>query len=96
MAQQNYSTELGEMVEVFSGAENPLVQMMGWLCQELMEAEVSGRIGAEKHERGRAKRIPERVSTEAIRHAAGEHAAGSAEAAEGWICTVFRGALPAQ
>ena len=52
MAQQNYSTELGEMVEVFSGAENPLVQMMGWLCQELMEAEVSGRIGAEKHERG--------------------------------------------
>ena len=55
MAQKDYNTELAEMIELFSGAENPLLEMMGWLCRELMEVEVNQRTGAEKSSRGEGR-----------------------------------------
>lgn len=32
------------------GAQDPMLSMLDWLCSQMMEAEVSNKLGAEKHE----------------------------------------------
>ena len=38
------------MLFQFMGAQDPLLSMLEWLCSQMMEAEVSSKLGAEKHE----------------------------------------------
>ena len=51
MVKSNDSTNLAEMLQEISEAENPLLQMLGYMCQELMELEVSKKLNAGKSER---------------------------------------------
>lgn len=51
MAQRDCSTGLEEMLQAFQESENPLQEMMKWLCQKVMEVEISQQLKAEKSER---------------------------------------------
>lgn len=50
MAHQKDTTNLMDVLLQCMGAADPMLQMLEWLCDQLMEAEVSERIGAAKHE----------------------------------------------
>ncbi|NLA80048.1 MAG: IS256 family transposase [Chloroflexi bacterium] len=50
MAYQKDTTNLTEILLECMGASDPMLHMLEWLCDRLMEAEVSSRIGAEKNE----------------------------------------------
>jgi len=50
MAQQKDTTNLSGMLFQFMGTEDPMLNMLEWLCSQMMEAEVSSKIGADKHE----------------------------------------------
>lgn len=50
MAQGTNTTDFGGLLFQFMGAQDPLLRMLEWLCSQMMEAEVSNRLGAEKHE----------------------------------------------
>jgi len=50
MAQGKDSTNLTKLLWECLGASDPMLHMLEWLCDQLMEAEVSSQIGAEKHE----------------------------------------------
>ena len=65
MAQDNHNTTLPEILQELSGAENPLLPLMLWLCRQSMspgcrkrpsgafvaELEVTQQLNAEKSER---------------------------------------------
>lgn len=51
MAQEKDTTKLAEMLQDFIGSENPMLQMMAYMCQQMMEAEVTQKLNAEKSER---------------------------------------------
>ena len=73
MAQQKDTTNLSGMLFQFMGTEDPMLNMLEWLCQQMMEVEVSGKIGADKHEQSqertsyrcgfRARRLDTRLGT---------------------------------
>lgn len=50
MAQKKYSTDLTTLMLQCMSAPDPMLSLLTWLCNELMEAEVSDLLGAEKHE----------------------------------------------
>ena len=50
MARSKDSTTLMKILWECLGAEDPMLHMLEWLCDQLMEAEVSSQVGAEKHE----------------------------------------------
>ena len=50
MAQSKDTMKLSGMLFQFMGMEDPMLSMLEWLCAQMMEAEVSNQIGAEKHE----------------------------------------------
>ena len=50
MAQGKNTTNLAGMLFRFMGMEDPMLSMLEWLCTQMMEAEVSKQIRAEKHE----------------------------------------------
>lgn len=50
MAYTKDTTDLTEILLECMGAADPMLHMLEWLCDQLMEAEVSSQIGAEKHE----------------------------------------------
>ena len=50
MAQGKNTTDLGGLLFQFMGAHDPMLSMLDWLCSQMMEAEVSSKLGAEKHE----------------------------------------------
>jgi len=50
MAQGKDSTNLTKLLWEMFRASDPMLHMLEWLCDQLMEAEVSSQIGAEKHE----------------------------------------------
>ena len=50
MARNNYTTELNKILLSCMVSEDPMLSMLEWLCKELMEAEVSSQLGAEKSE----------------------------------------------
>ena len=51
MAKKKDTTDLTEMLQEICGSDDPLLQMMKWLCEQLMEAEVTQKLNAEKSER---------------------------------------------
>ena len=73
MAQQKDTTNLNGMLLQFMGMADPMLSMLEWLCHQMMEAEVSDRIGADKHEQSqertshrcgfRARRLDTRLGT---------------------------------
>ena len=50
MAQQKDTTNLSGMLFQFMGTEDQTLNMLEWLCQQMMEVEFSGKVGADKHE----------------------------------------------
>lgn len=50
MAQVKNTTDFRGMLFQFMGAQDPMLSMLEWLCSQMMEAEVSNKLGAEKHE----------------------------------------------
>ena len=57
MAREKDTTNLSGKLLQFMGMQDPMLGMLEWLCGQMMEAEVSGRLGAGKHEQN-----PERTS----------------------------------
>ena len=51
MARKNHTTNLTELLLQCIAQPDPMLGMLEWLCSELMEAEVSQQLGAEKGER---------------------------------------------
>ena len=51
MAQNKNNINLTEILLQCMGKADPMLEMLKWLCDQLMEAELSDRIGADKHER---------------------------------------------
>lgn len=56
MANKNYTRNLSELLLQCMSEADPMLSMLEWLCKELMEAEVSGKIGAEKNEHSTERR----------------------------------------
>ena len=50
MAKKNDTTNLTELLLRCMGEADPMLSMLEWLCAQLMEAEVSSQLGAEKNE----------------------------------------------
>jgi putative transposase len=50
MAKKNDTTNLTEMLLRCMGEADPMLSMLEWLCAQMMEAEVSSKLGAEKNE----------------------------------------------
>lgn len=48
MARKNHITNLTELLLQCIAQPDPMLSMLEWLCSELMEAEVSQQLGAEK------------------------------------------------
>ena len=55
MAQQKDTTNLSGMLLQFMGSKDPMLNMLDWLCSQMMEAEISNQIGAEKHEQSQER-----------------------------------------
>lgn len=49
MAQGKNSTGLTDLLLKCMAEPGPMLSMLDWLCKQLMEAEVSGIVGAEKN-----------------------------------------------
>ena len=50
MAQSKDTTDFSGLLFQFMGMEDPMLNMLEWLCEQMMEVEVSKKIGADKHE----------------------------------------------
>ena len=48
MTQKNHTTNLTELLLQCVAQPDPMLSMLEWLCSQLMEAEVSQQLGAEK------------------------------------------------
>ena len=55
MAQHKDTTELTGLLFQWMGLADPMLSMLEWLCAQIMEAEVSNQIGAEKHEQSQER-----------------------------------------
>ena len=55
MAQQKDTTNLSGMLLQFMGSKDPMLNILDWLCSQMMEAEISNQIGAEKHEQSQER-----------------------------------------
>lgn len=55
MAQRKNTTSLTELLLQCVGQPDPMLSMLEWLCAQLMEAEVSEQVGAEKSERAKSR-----------------------------------------
>ena len=51
MAHPNSTVSLEKMLFQFIGSEDPMLAMLEWLCEQLMEAEFADKLGASKYER---------------------------------------------
>lgn len=49
MAQHKDTTDFQGLLFQFMGTEDPMLNMLEWLCEQMMEAEISNKIGADKH-----------------------------------------------
>ena len=56
MAQGKDTTNFTGLLLQWMGTEDPMLNMLEWLCGQLMEAEVSNQIGADKHEQSQERR----------------------------------------
>ena len=57
MARRKDTTNLGGMLFQSMGTEDPMLSVLDWLCHQLMAAEISNKIGAEKHEQSEERRL---------------------------------------
>ncbi len=55
MAQEKDTTNLTGLLLQCMGTEDPMLNMLEWLCRQLMEVEVSNRLGAGKHEQNQER-----------------------------------------
>ncbi|HOU10955.1 MAG TPA: IS256 family transposase [Clostridiales bacterium] len=55
MAQHKDTTDIQELLFRFMGTDDPMLNMLEWLCGRMMEAEVSCKLGAEKHEQSQER-----------------------------------------
>ena len=55
MAQQKDTTNLAGTLLQFMGMADPMLSMLEWLCEQMMEVEVSNKIGADKHEQSKER-----------------------------------------
>lgn len=55
MAHPHSTGSLEKMLFQFLAAEDPMLSMLEWLCDQLMEAEFTERLGADKHERSQTR-----------------------------------------
>jgi len=53
MAQYKDTTDFSGLLFQFMGTEDPMLNMHMWLFGQVMKAEVSSMIGADKHEQSR-------------------------------------------
>ena len=51
MAQKNHTRNLTELLLQCVEQPDPMLNMLEWMCSQLMKAEVSQQLGAEKSER---------------------------------------------
>jgi len=51
MAYQNDNVSLEKMLLKFIREQDPMLEMLKWLCEKLMDAEVASKINADKSER---------------------------------------------
>ncbi len=51
MAYQNSTVSLEPTLLKFMSEHDPMLSMLQWLCEQLMEAEVTAKVNAEKSER---------------------------------------------
>ena len=51
MVYPNSSATFETMLLQFMSEEDPMLSMLKWLCEQLMEAEVTSKVNAEKSER---------------------------------------------
>ena len=73
MAQSKNTTNFEGLLFQFMDSPDPMLSMLEWLCSRMMEAEVSSKIGADKHEQSqertsyrcgfRARRLDTRLGT---------------------------------
>lgn len=73
MARRKHNTISSNLLWQYMGMQDPMLAMLEWLCEQLMEAEVSEQIGAEKHEQSserkssrsgyRVRRVDTRMGT---------------------------------
>ena len=73
MAQSKNTTNFEGLLFQFMDSPDPMLSMLEWLCSRMMEAEVSSKIGADKHEKSqertshrcgfRPRRLDTRVGT---------------------------------
>ena len=47
MAQRKDTTNFSGLLFHFMGTEDPMLNMLEWLCEQMMEVEVSNKIGAD-------------------------------------------------
>ena len=55
MAQGKDTTNFSGLLFKFMATEDPMLSMLEWLCEQMMEAEVSYRIGADKHKQNQER-----------------------------------------
>ena len=55
MAQRKDTTNFSGLLFQFMGMEDPMLNMLEWLCEQMMEVEVSNKIGADKHEQSKER-----------------------------------------
>ena len=55
MAQRKDTTNFSGFLFRFLGTEDPMLNMLEWLCEQMMEVEVSNKIGADKHEQSKER-----------------------------------------
>ena len=90
MAQKNHTTNLTELLLQCVAQPDPMLSMLEWLCAQLMEAEVSQQLGAEKSERAESRSgyrcgyRPRRLDTPN-----GHHVSHGAEGTSGRLHTVL-------
>ena len=67
MAQRKDTTNFSGLLFQFMGMEDPMLNMLEWLCEQMMEVEVSKKIGADKHEQSEERnKSPLRVPATTI------------------------------
>ena len=55
MTQRKDTTDFSGLLFQFMGTEDPMLNMLEWLCEQMMEVEVSNKIGADKHEQSKER-----------------------------------------
>ncbi len=50
MVQKKFTTNLTELLLKCMAESDPMLSMLEWLCDRLMEAEISAKVGADKSE----------------------------------------------